>query len=101
VAREDICITDRHDGTYAVEYCVAAEGHYQASVTLDGAHVAGSPAPVTAFRSVLPAAVISLIWHSRNQTCNAASELAQAVHRHVTFSHTICWHAPKDQVAHS
>jgi len=121
VAREDICITDRHDGTYAVEYCVAAEGHYQASVTLDGAHVAGSPAPITAFRSVLPAAVISLIWHSRNQTCNAASELAQAVisliwhsrnetcnaaselaqavHRHVTFSHTICWHAPKHQVA--
>lgn len=67
VAREDICVTDRHDGAYAVEYCVPAEGNYQASVTLDGAHVAGSPAPITAFRSVLPAAVILLIWYSRNQ----------------------------------
>jgi len=61
VAREAICVTDRHDGTYAVEYCVPAEGNYQASVTLDGAHVAGSPAPITAFRSALSAAIISLI----------------------------------------
>ncbi|DBA83503.1 TPA: hypothetical protein ACH3X2_006431 [Trebouxia sp. C0005] len=52
VAREAICVTDRHDGTYAVEYCVPAEGNYQASVTLDGAHVAGSPAPFTAFRNI-------------------------------------------------
>ncbi|KAL0032084.1 hypothetical protein WJX77_004214 [Trebouxia sp. C0004] len=52
VARENICVTDRHDATYAVEYCVPAEGSYQASVTLDGAHVAGSPAPITAFRDI-------------------------------------------------
>ncbi len=97
VARENICVTDRHDGTYAVEYCVPAEGNYQASVTLDGAHVAGSPAPITAFRSALPAAVISLIWYSSNQTCNAAFELTQAVHRHVAFSPNICWPAPKNQ----
>lgn len=58
VGRENICVTDRHDSTYAVEYCVPAEGNYQASVTLDGAHVAGSPAPITAFRSALPAAYL-------------------------------------------
>ncbi len=78
VARENICVTDRIDGSYAVEYCVPAEGNYQANVTLDGAHVAGSPAPITAFRSALPA-VILLIWYSGNSTCNATSELAQAV----------------------
>lgn len=43
-------MTDRDDGTYTVEYCVPAEGIYQACVTLDGAHVAGSPASITAFR---------------------------------------------------
>ena len=95
VAREDICVTDRHDGTYAVEYSVPAEGNYHVSVTLNGAHVSGSPAPITAFRSVLPAAVISLTWYGRNQRAMLASELAQAVHRQVAFSPNICWHAPK------
>lgn len=52
LAREAIRITDRNDGTYTVEYCVPAEGIYQACVTLDGVQVAGSPAPITAFRSV-------------------------------------------------
>ena len=50
VARDDIHVTDRHDGTYAVEYCVPAEGTYQACVTLNGEAVAGSPAAITAFR---------------------------------------------------
>ena len=48
--RKGVCITDRQDGTYLVEYCVPAEGHYQAHVTLNGDHVRGSPAAITAFR---------------------------------------------------
>ena len=126
VAREAICITDRHDGTYAVEYSVPAEGNYQASVTLDGAHVAGSPAPITAFRSALPAGkekekippfgvslmrsqvsyraaqslacCCYLIYLMQQElTCSAASELAQAVNWHVVFSHKIYWHAQRYQ----
>lgn len=53
VARDCVQIKDRQDGTYLVEYCVPAEGTYQACVTLHGAHVAGSPATITAFRSGL------------------------------------------------
>ena len=50
VARDSVTVKDRQDGTYLVEYCVPAEGTYQAHVTLHGAHVTGSPASITAFR---------------------------------------------------
>lgn len=50
VSRDSVQIKDRQDGTYLVEYCVPAEGTYQAHVTLHGAHVAGSPASITAYR---------------------------------------------------
>ena len=53
VAKDSIHVTDRNDGTYAVEYCVPAEGSYKGSITLEGTHVVGSPINITAFRSVL------------------------------------------------
>ena len=53
MAKDSIRVTDRNDGTYAVEYRVPAEGTYRGNVTLEGTHVAGSPVSITAFRSVL------------------------------------------------
>lgn len=50
VSRDSIQVKDQQNGTYFVEYCVPAEGTYQAHVTLHGAHVAGSPASITAYR---------------------------------------------------
>ena len=50
VARDSVQVKDRQDGTYLVEYCVPAEGTYQAHVTLHGVHITGSPVSITAFR---------------------------------------------------
>lgn len=52
VIRDSVQVKDRQNGTYLVEYSVPAEGTYQAHVTLNGAHVIGSPASITAFRLV-------------------------------------------------
>ena len=56
-----IAVTDRGDGSYAVQYTVPSEGNYRVNVTLDGSHVQGSPTSLTAFRcapfvSVFPSA---------------------------------------------
>ncbi len=36
-------LSDHGDGTYTVQYCCRASGHYRVSVRLNGHHMAGSP----------------------------------------------------------
>lgn len=45
-----ISITDRQDGTYALQYSIPSEGIYTLLVTLQGRHLRGSPASITVFR---------------------------------------------------
>ena len=47
-----VSITDRGDGSYALQYCIPTEGAFSLAVTgLDGQHLRGSPAMLAAFRS--------------------------------------------------
>lgn len=46
-----VSVQDRGDGSYALRYCLPSEGTFSLSVTgLDGKHLCGSPATLTAFR---------------------------------------------------
>ena len=46
-----VSVQDRGDGSYALRYCLPSEGTFSLSVTgLDGKHLRGSPATLTAFR---------------------------------------------------
>ncbi|KAK9829410.1 hypothetical protein WJX72_005680 [[Myrmecia] bisecta] len=52
VSSEAVTLSDRQDGSYAVQYCIPHEGSFSATAMLGGQHVRGSPSTFTVFRDI-------------------------------------------------